>query len=48
MALAERLLVEVEITHRARLFPRLPAHDRAAHDAPGFIPTDPRNRAGSF
>ena len=48
MALAERLLVDADVGHRPRLFPGLAPCDRAAHDAPGFVPTDARNLARAF
>ena len=48
MALAERLLIDADVGDRPRLFPGLAPCDRAAHDAPGFIPTDARNLARAF
>jgi hypothetical protein len=48
MALPECLLIDADVGDRPRLFTGLAACDRAAHHAPGFIPTHARNLARAF
>ena len=48
MALAERLLVDADVSDRPRLFPRVAPRDGAAHHAPGCVPADARDLTRTF
>ena len=48
MALAERLLVDADVSDRPRRLPRVAPCDGAAHHAPGLVPADARDLTRAF